>query len=126
MSTFGLVILMLGVAGIGAALVWLGRRAAASALPLPITQKPPGVETARLLDNFEQRFAELKTRRPNEKVLGDLYALADQLEKRGRLPQATSVFRHLDRVDNTYLDTAVRLGRLLDAERRAPAPAKSP
>jgi serine/threonine protein kinase len=33
------------------------------------------------------------------------------------------VYRHLARVDNTYRDVAVRLGRLLDAERRAPAPA---
>ncbi|MFI4891722.1 MAG: serine/threonine-protein kinase [Steroidobacterales bacterium] len=115
---------MLGIAGVGVGVLWLLRRSGAADLPLPITPKPPGEETSRLLDNFEQRFAELKTRRPDGKVLGDLYALADQLEKRGRLPQATAVFRHLDRLDNTYRDTAVRLGRLLDAERRVPAPPK--
>jgi eukaryotic-like serine/threonine-protein kinase len=87
--------------------------------------KPPGIETARLLDNFEQRFAELKTRRPNEKVLGDLYTLADQLEKRGRLPQATAVFRHLARADNTYRDTSLRLARLLDAEHHASLAART-
>ncbi len=126
MSILGWVITMLGIAGIGVGVLWLRRRSAASEPPMPIAAKPPGVETARLLDNFEQRFAELKTRRPNEKVLNDLYTLADQLEKRGRQPQATAVFRHLDRLDNTYRDTAVRLGRLLDAERRAPTPAPAP
>ena len=85
----------------------------------------PGSTSARMLDNFEQRFAELKTRRPNDKVLADLYTLADQLEKRGRATQATAVFRHLARTDNTHRDTAVRLARLPDAARRAP-PAAPP
>ena len=122
MSIFGPVIMILGVAAIGVLVLWLRRRSAA---PAPLTlsvYRPPGVDTARMLDNFEQRFAELKTRRPNDKVLGDLYALADQLEKRGRATQATAVFRHLTRTDNTYRDTAVRLARLLDAARRAPPP----
>jgi serine/threonine-protein kinase len=79
-----------------------------------------GTETARLLDNFEQRFAELKGRKPNATVLGDLYTLASQLEQRGRAPQATAVYRHLARFDNTYRDVAARLGRLMDAERTKP------
>jgi serine/threonine-protein kinase len=79
-----------------------------------------GTETARLLDNFEQRFAELKGRKPNATVLGDLYTLAGQLEHRGRAPQATAVYRHLARFDNTYRDVADRLRRLMDAERAKP------
>jgi eukaryotic-like serine/threonine-protein kinase len=79
-----------------------------------------GTDTARLLDNFEQRFAELKGRKPNATVLGDLYTLAGQLEQRGRAPQATAVYRHLARFDNTYRDVADRLHRLMDAERAKP------
>jgi serine/threonine-protein kinase len=79
----------------------------------------PG-DTARLLDNFEQRFAELKGRKPNATVLADLYTLGSQLEQRGRAPQATAVYRHLARFDNTYRDVAARLGRLMDAERAKP------
>jgi serine/threonine protein kinase len=90
-----------------------------------------GTDTARLLDNFEQRFAELKGRKPNATVLSDLYTLGSQLEQRGRAPQATAVYRHLARFDNTYRDVAVRLRRLMDAERAkpkaaAPAPAAAP
>ena len=81
---------------------------------------PVGVETARLLDNFEQRFAELKGRKPNATVLSDLYTLGNQLERRGRAPQATAVYRHLARFDNTYRDVADRLKRLMDAERAKP------
>jgi len=81
--------------------------------PSPI----PGTETARLLDNFEQRFAELKGRKPTATVLGDLYTLGAQLEQRGRVPQATAVYRHLARFDNTYRDVADRLTRLMDADR---------
>ena len=125
MSIIGLVIMILGGATVGVLVVWLRRRSAAPIPPMVSTFRPPGVDTARMLDNFEQRFAELKTRRPNEKVLGDLYALADQLEKRGRPTQATAVFRHLSRTDNTYKDTSVRLARLLDSERRAAAAAKA-
>ncbi len=123
MSIIGPVTLILGVATIGVLVLWLRRRSVAPTPPTLTAYKPPGIDTARMLDNFEQRFAELKTRRPNDKVLGDLYALADQLEKRGRATQATAVFRHLTRTDNTYRDTAVRLARLLDAARRAPATA---
>jgi serine/threonine-protein kinase len=79
-----------------------------------------GTETARLLDNFEQRFAELKGRKPNATVLGDLYTLGSQLEQRGRGTQATAVYRHLARFDNTYRDVAARLRRLMDAERAKP------
>jgi eukaryotic-like serine/threonine-protein kinase len=121
--------MILGIATIGLIVLWLRRRSAAPTPPILSANKPPGVDTARMLDNFEQRFAELKTRRPNEKVLGDLYALADQLEKRGRTTQATAVFRHLARTENTFRDTSVRLARLLDAARRAAphiaAPAKA-
>ncbi len=48
-------------------------------------RRPLGTDTARLLDNFEQRFAELKGRKPNATVLGDLYTLGNQLEQRGRI-----------------------------------------
>jgi serine/threonine-protein kinase len=85
-----------------------------------------GSDGARLLDNFEQRFAELKGRKPTEKVLGELYALGGQLEQRGRVPQATAVYRHLARFDNTYRDVAARLKRLMDAERNKPKPAATP
>jgi serine/threonine-protein kinase len=92
-----------------------------------------GTDTARLLDNFEQRFAELKGRKPNATVLSDLYTLGSQLEQRGRGPQATAVYRHLARLDNTHRDVAARLRRLMDAERAkpkaappAPAPAAAP
>jgi predicted Ser/Thr protein kinase len=121
MSIFGPVTIILGVATVGLLVLWLRRRSATPAPPM-LSAKAPGVDTARMLDNFEQRFAELKTRRPNEKVLGDLYALADQLEKHGRMTQATAVFRHLARTENTFKDTSVRLARLLDAARRAPPP----
>jgi predicted Ser/Thr protein kinase len=118
--------MLLGGATIGGLIVWLRRRSPAPSAPLVLSNfKPPGVDTARMLDNFEQRFAELKARRPNEKVFADLYTLADQLEKRGRPTQATAVFRHLSRTDNTYRDTSVRLARLLDSERRATAAAKA-
>jgi eukaryotic-like serine/threonine-protein kinase len=111
----------------GAALFLAGRWAsAAPAAPRPKTQTRPGPDTARLLDNFEQRFAELKGRKGSDTVLGDLYTLGTQLEQRGRGAQATAVYRHLARIDNTYRDVGARLRRLLDAERAksksAPAP----
>ncbi len=84
---------------------------------------PMGADTARLLDNFEQRFAELKGRKPSATVLVDLYTLGTQLEQRNRAVQATAVFRHLARIDNTYRDVAARLKRLMDAEARRPAAA---
>src|SRR5579862_7905764 len=89
--------------------------------PAPASAPVTGTETARLLDNFEQRFAELKGRKPNATVLSDLYTLGNQLEQRGRAPQATAVYRHLARFDNTYRDVAARLRRLMDAERKPKA-----
>jgi hypothetical protein len=91
--------------------------------PAPASAPVAGTETARLLDNFEQRFAELKGRKPTATVLGELYTLGAQLEQRGRVPQATAVYRHLARHDNTYRDVAARLKRLMDAERNKPKPA---
>jgi hypothetical protein len=102
----------------GAALFLAGRWAsAAPVVPAPKTQARPGADTARLLDNFEQRFAELKGRKGSDTVLGDLYTLGTQLEQRGRGAQATAVYRHLARIDNTYRDVGARLRRLFDAER---------
>src|SRR6185312_11116791 len=103
----------------GSALLLVSRFAAA-AVPAPRIPKAVGADTARLLDNFEQRFAELKGRKPNATVLGDLYTLGSQLEQRGRAPQATAVYRHLARFDNTYKDVAARLRRLMDADRLKP------
>ncbi len=96
--------------------LWASAAPAASA---PKISSPPGPDTARLLDNFEQRFAELKGRKGSTTVLGDLYALGTQLEQRGRGTQATAVYRHLARIDNTYRDVGARLRRLMDAERAA-------
>jgi predicted Ser/Thr protein kinase len=115
--------------GGSALLLWCRFAASASATPAPRIPRPVGTDTARLLDNFEQRFAELKGRKPNATVLSDLYTLGSQLEQRGRAPQATAVYRHLARFDNTYRDVAARLKRLMDAERAKPkaaaaAPAK--
>jgi hypothetical protein len=114
----------------GALLLWCRFAGSAAATPAPKIPQPVGTETARLLDNFEQRFAELKGRKPNATVLGDLYTLGSQLEQRGRAPQATAVYRHLARFDNTYRDVAARLRRLMDAERAKlkaapPAPDKT-
>jgi serine/threonine-protein kinase len=101
--------------------IWLYLRnrteAVAAAAPKPVGA--PGIDTARLLDNFEQRFAELKGRKPSGSVLADLYTLGNQLEQRGRAPQATAVYRHLARLDNAYRDVSARLGKLMDAQRRA-------
>jgi hypothetical protein len=114
--------------GGSALLLWCRFVASAAARPLPKIPQPLGTDTARLLDNFEQRFAELKGRKPNATVLSDLYTLGNQLEQRGRTPQATAVYRHLARFDNTYRDVAARLRRLMDAERAKPkaAPAAPP
>jgi eukaryotic-like serine/threonine-protein kinase len=109
----------------GALFLWTRARPAA-ALPLPRPKTSVGTDTARLLDNFEQRFAELKGRKPNVTVLGDLYALGGQLEQRGRVQQATAVYRHLARFDNTYKDVASRLRRLMDTERAKPKAATPP
>jgi eukaryotic-like serine/threonine-protein kinase len=96
---------------------WSRMGKSAPVVPMPNTKSAVGTDTARLLDNFEQRFAELKGRKPNVTVFGDLYALGSQLEQRGRIQQATAVYRHLARFDNTYKDVAARLRRLMDAER---------
>src|SRR5271154_5243723 len=113
----------------GSALVLWGPAGSARARPAPKIP-PPMLDTARLLDNFEQRFAELKGRKPNATVLSDLYTLGSQLEQRGRGQQATAVYRHLARIDNTYRDVGTRLRRLLDAERAkskaVPAPSPAP
>jgi eukaryotic-like serine/threonine-protein kinase len=103
----------------GSALLLWCRFAASAAAPLPKIPQPL-TDTARLLDNFEQRFAELKGRKPNATVLSDLYTLGSQLEQRGRALQATAVYRHLARFDSSYRDVAARLKRLMDAERAKP------
>jgi serine/threonine-protein kinase len=108
----------------GSALVlWCRFAASASVTHAPKVPMPIGNDTARLLDNFEQRFAELKGRKPNATVLSDLYTLGSQLEQRGRVVQATAVYRHLARFDNTFKDVAARLRRLMDAERAKPVAA---
>jgi serine/threonine-protein kinase len=112
--------------GGSALLLWSQFAASAAKRPAPRIPQPLGTDTARLLDNFEQRFAELKGRKPNATVLSDLYTLGNQLEQRGRAPQATAVYRHLARFDNTYRDVAARLRRLMDAERARPKAAASP
>ncbi len=104
------------LSGGSALFLWSRWSSAASVAPAPKMSNPPGTDTARLLDNFEQRFAELKGRKASSTVLGDLYSLGTQLEQRGRSVQATAVYRHLARIDNTYRDVALRLRRLMDAE----------
>jgi serine/threonine-protein kinase len=109
----------------GGALFVMARWASSAPASAPKRKSPIGTETGRLLDNFEQRFAELKARKVGITVLDDLYALGTQLEQRGRNVQATAVYRHLVRVDNAYKDVGQRLRRLMDAE-RTPAPAGAP
>ena len=123
----------IGVAAGSALFLWSRFSAVAPVVPAPNNAPPAGTDTARLLDNFEQRFAELKARKPSATILSDLYALGTQLEQRGRATQATAVYRHLARIDNTYRDVSVRLKRLMDADRArvkpvptAPAPRLSP
>jgi eukaryotic-like serine/threonine-protein kinase len=120
-----------GLLAAGSALfLWSRMGKSAPVVPMPSPKTAVGSDTARLLDNFEQRFAELKGRKPSATVLGDLYALGSQLEQRGRTTQATAVYRHLARFDNTYRDVATRLKRLMDTDRAkakaAPAKADSP
>jgi serine/threonine-protein kinase len=103
--------------GGSALFLWSRFAASAAAVPAPKIPQPMGTDTARLLDNFEQRFAELKGRKPSATVLSELYTLGGQLEQRGRGPQATAVYRHLARADNSYRDVAARLRKLMDAER---------
>src|SRR5450755_673260 len=82
----------LAFAGGGAAMLWSRWSSEAAAVPAPKSSPMPGTDTARLLDNFEQRFAELKGRKPSSTVLSDLYTLGSQLELRQRAVQATAVF----------------------------------
>ena len=110
----------------GGALFVMARWASPTPAAAPKRQRPIGTDTGRLLDNFEQRFAELKARKASSTVLDDLYALGTQLEQRGRNVQATAVYRHLVRVDNTYKDVGPRLRRLMDAERKLVAPVRAP
>ena len=108
-----------GAAFLSAGAVALFRsRVAPSQIPPYIAKNstPPGLETSRLLDNFEQRFAELKKRTPNAAVLDDLYALGTQLEQRDRRVHATAVYRHLARLDGGFRDVASRLKKLIDTE----------
>jgi eukaryotic-like serine/threonine-protein kinase len=116
-----------GLLAAGSALfIWARMGKSAPVVPMPNARTAVGTDTARLLDNYEQRFAELKGRKPNVTVLQDLYALGSQLEQRGRIPQATAVYRHLARFDNTYKDVAARLRRLMDADRTKPKAAATP
>jgi hypothetical protein len=116
-----------GLLAAGSALfLWARTGKPAPSVPMPNSKTAVGTDTARLLDNFEQRFAELKGRKPSLTVLGDLYTLGKQLEQRGRWPQATAVYRHLARFDNTYKDVAARLRRLMDKDRVKPKAATTP
>ncbi len=110
----------------GALVLWSRGSTVAPVIPAPKTSSVPVSDTARLLDNFEQRFAELKGRKASDTVIGDLYTLGTQLEQRGRAVQATAVYRHLARIDNTYQDVSARLKRLIDADRAKPRPAPAP
>jgi serine/threonine-protein kinase len=83
---------------------------------------PSALKTSRLLDDFERRFTELKGRKPSPAVLGDLYSLGMQLERHGRGSQATAVYRHLARFDDSYRDVPARLRRLTDTARKTAAP----
>ena len=116
----------LAVAAGSVLFLWSRWSTVSPVVPAPKAVPMPGSDTARLLDNFEQRFAELKGRKPSATVLGDLYALGAQLEQRGRGTQATAVFRHLARIDNTYRDVSSRLKRLMDADRTRPKPGAAP
>jgi serine/threonine-protein kinase len=113
----------------GASVMFWGRwQSAGVVAPVANAKANLGSDTAKLLDNFEQRFAELKGRNASASVLSELYALGTQLEQRARVPQATAVYRHLIRIDTNYRDVGSRLKRLLDAERLATraAPARAP
>jgi eukaryotic-like serine/threonine-protein kinase len=108
--------------------VWLGRGkqkstdAGSKRRPAEVR---PGLDTARILNNFEQKFAELKGRRPDLATLTQLYDLGVELEKRRRLPQATAVYRYLARMDNTFRDVGARLRNLVDSERMAATDARA-
>jgi predicted Ser/Thr protein kinase len=116
----------LAVAAGSVMFLWSRWSTVSPVVPAPKAAPMPGSDTARLLDNFEQRFAELKGRKPSTTVLGDLYALGTQLEQRGRNTQATAVYRHLARIDNTYRDVSSRLKRLMDSDRTRLKPVAVP
>jgi eukaryotic-like serine/threonine-protein kinase len=122
---------VVGVLFLSAGAAVLLRSRADSSGMLKVASRPdkaPGLETSRLLDNFEQRFAELKKRNPNAAVLNELYELGSQLEERNRRSHATVVFRHLARIDGGFRDVAARLKKLVDAEAAVapPTPAAAP
>jgi serine/threonine-protein kinase len=114
------------LAGGSALALWARGSSVSPVIPAPKPSPMPGTDTARLLDNFEQRFAELKGRKASDAVVDDLYALGTQLEQRGRAVQATAVYRHLARIDNTYRDVSARLKRLMDSDRTKPKPNPPP
>ena len=116
----------LALAGGAGLILWSRWTAQAPVVPAPKAMPVNVSDTARLLDNFEQRFAELKGRKPSVTVITELYALGTQLEQRGRAVQATAVYRHLARLDNTFKDVSTRLARLMDAERAKPKSAPLP
>jgi len=116
----------LALAGGAGLILWSRWTAQAPVVPAPKAMPVNVSDTARLLDNFEQRFAELKGRKPSLNVITELYALGTQLEQRGRAVQATAVYRHLARLDNTFKDVSTRLARLMDAERAKPKSAPPP
>jgi len=116
----------LALAGGAGLILWSRWTAHAPVVPAPKAMPVNVSDTARLLDNFEQRFAELKGRKPSVTVITELYALGTQLEQRGRAVQATAVYRHLARLDNTFKDVSTRLARLMDAERAKPKSAPLP
>src|SRR5260370_33784700 len=60
-------------------LLWSRFAASAASTPAPTIPRPVGTETARLLDNFEQRLSALKGSTPTATVLGDLYPLRSHL-----------------------------------------------
>jgi serine/threonine-protein kinase len=116
----------LALAGGAGLILWTRWKVQAPVVPAPRAMPINVSDTARLLDNFEQRFAELKGRKPSVNVITELYALGTQLEQRGRAVQATAVYRHLARLDNTFKDVSTRLARLMDAERSKPKSAPPP
>ena len=95
------------LSGGSALFLWARATRVAPVVPASDAPTPVGTDTARLLDNFEQRFAELKGRKANATVLMDLYTLGTQLEQRGRVVQATAVYRHLARI-RQYLPGCIR------------------
>src|SRR6202041_549604 len=110
-----------GLLAAGSALfIWtrMGKRAPVVAMPNAKTAV--GTDTARLLDNFEQRFAELKGRKPNANVLQALEALGNRVEHRGRIPQAASFSGYVAGFDHAYRAVAARLHPLMEAERVKP------